>query len=159
MNIDEILDVMDEFLEKSWSVPLSGGKCMVDIEKLRQMIDDIRLNLPSEIKQAKMIASDRKDIITNARKEADDIIKKAENRARILIDENEITIIAKKQANDMVAMAQQKSTEMKKAAMEYSDNVMKITEDCLMENLKNVKQAKEVVRKSRKTGITIAEDK
>ena len=63
MNIDEILDVIDELLDRSWSLPLSGGRCVVDADKVRDLIDDIRLNIPSEIKQAKAIVSDRTDII------------------------------------------------------------------------------------------------
>lgn len=50
MNIDEILDVIDELLDRSWSLPLSGGRCVVDADKVRDLIDDIRLNIPAEIK-------------------------------------------------------------------------------------------------------------
>ena len=48
MNIEEILDVMDELLDRSWSLPLSGGRCVVDAEKIRDLVDEIRLNLPAE---------------------------------------------------------------------------------------------------------------
>ena len=76
MNIDEILDVIDELLDRSCSLPLSGGRCVVDADKVRDLIDDIRLNIPSEIKQAKAIVSDRTDIISGAKKEAESIIRK-----------------------------------------------------------------------------------
>ena len=42
MNIDEILDVIDELLDRAWSLPLSGGRCVVDADKVRDLIDDIR---------------------------------------------------------------------------------------------------------------------
>ena len=61
MNIDEILDVIDELLDRSWSLPLSGGRCVVDADKVRDLIDDIRLNIPAEIKQAKAITARKQD--------------------------------------------------------------------------------------------------
>lgn len=91
MNIDEILDVIDELLDRSWSLPLSGGRCVVDADKVRDLIDDIRLNIPAEIKQAKAIVSDRTDIIENAKKEAEQIVRKAEDRARTLIAQEEVS--------------------------------------------------------------------
>ena len=68
MNIDEILDVIDELLDRAWSLPLSGGRCVVDADKVRDLIDDIRLNIPGEIKQAKAIVSDRAEIIDGSRR-------------------------------------------------------------------------------------------
>ena len=100
MSIDEILTMMDEMIEKGWSMPLSGGKCLVEAEKMRQMIDDIRANMPGEIKQARMIVSDRSDIINNARQEADRLIQKAEEKANQMVAENEITLRAKAQAKE-----------------------------------------------------------
>ena len=68
MNIDDILDAMDEMLDRAWNLPLTGGRCVVDAEKVRDLIDDIRLNMPAEIKQAKQIVADRTDIISVAKK-------------------------------------------------------------------------------------------
>ena len=50
--IESILNDIDELLEDSWSLPLSGGRCVVDAEKVRDLIDSIRMNMPAEIKQA-----------------------------------------------------------------------------------------------------------
>ena len=55
MNIEEILEAMDEMLERAWSLPLTGGRCVVDAVKVRDLIEEIRLNLPSEIKMARGI--------------------------------------------------------------------------------------------------------
>ena len=90
MNIDEILDNIEELLDRSWSLPLSGGRCVVDADKVRDLVDDIRLNLPSEIKQARGIVADRSEIIDNAKREAEQIVRKAEDRARALVSEEEV---------------------------------------------------------------------
>ena len=58
---------------------------MVDVEKVRDIIDDIRLNMPAEIRQAKAIVQDRADIVESAKKEAEAIVKRAEDRARAMV--------------------------------------------------------------------------
>ena len=59
MTINEILDAIEDMLEKSWGLPISGGKSVVDTNKISDLINEIRLNMPSEIKHAKMIVNDR----------------------------------------------------------------------------------------------------
>ena len=90
MNIDEILNMIDDMLEEAWSLPFSGGRCVVDAQKVKECIEDIRLNLPGEIKQAKMIVADRNDIIKSAERQAESALRKAEERARMLIAQEEI---------------------------------------------------------------------
>ena len=90
MNIDEILDMLDELLDRAWNLPLSGGRCVIDAEKVREMVDDIRLNLPDEIKQAKAIVKDRSEILSSAKTEAEAIVRKAEERARVMIAQDEV---------------------------------------------------------------------
>ena len=83
MNMEELLDQLDEMLDKSMKIP--GGKSLISIEKFRIVIDDIRLNVPQEIKQARGIVADRAEIIANAKKEAEGIIHSAEERARAMV--------------------------------------------------------------------------
>ena len=100
MNIDELLDVMDETLEEAVNLPFTGGKRMVDVEKVRDIIDDIRLNMPAEIRQAKAIVQDRADIVESAKKEAEAIVKRAEDRARAMVAQEAIVKAAQQKATD-----------------------------------------------------------
>ena len=83
MNIEEILDMLEELLDRAWNLPLSGGRCVVDAEKVHELVDDIRLNLPDEIKRAKAIVKDKTEIVSAAQREAEAIIRKAEDRAPV----------------------------------------------------------------------------
>ena len=65
--IESILNDIDELLEGSWSLPLSGGRCVVDAEKVRDLIDSIRMNMPAEIKQARAVVADRNQILSLAK--------------------------------------------------------------------------------------------
>ena len=69
--IESILNDIDELLEDSWSLPLSGGRCVVDAEKVRDLIDSIRMNMPAEIKQARAVVADRNQILSLAKGEAE----------------------------------------------------------------------------------------
>ena len=90
MSIDEILIEMDELLEESINLPFSGGKRMVDVERIRDLMSEIKLNLPGEVRDAQKIVRDRADIIATANKEAEGIIRRAEERAALLVSESEV---------------------------------------------------------------------
>ena len=150
MNIDEILDLLDELLDRSWSLPLTGGRCVVDAEKVRELIDDIRLNLPTEIKQAKAIVADRGEIITSARREADNLVRKAEERARGLVANEVVVKQAEEKAREILSQAQQNSRQMKQAAQEFADNLLKETEDTLMKATQEVKSTRAALKSAGK---------
>ena len=139
MNIEEILDQLDDLLDKAWSLPLSGGRCVVDAEKVRDLLDDVRLNLPTEIKQAKAIVVDRTDIITTAKREAEAIVRKAEDRARAMIAQEEVVKQSQLRAAEIISQAQNKSREMRQASQEFSDNLLKQTEDTMLKALSDIK--------------------
>ncbi len=107
MSIEEILDQLDELIDRSWSLPLTGGRCVVDADKVRELLDDVRLNMPTEIRQAQSIVADRTEIINNAKKEAETIIARAEKRAAALVDQEEIVRQSKNKAAEIAQQAQQ----------------------------------------------------
>ena len=151
MNIDEILDLLDELLDKAWSLPLTGGRCVVDADKVRELIDDVRLNLPTEIKQAKAIVADRSEIITAARREADNLVRKAEDRARMLVANEAIVKQAEEKARETLSQAQQNSRQMKQAAQEFADNVLRDTEDTLIKSVQEVKSTRAALKNAGKS--------
>ena len=85
MNVNELLDTIEDTLEESAGMPLSGGKRIVDVEQIRDYLDEIRQNLPVELRQAQSIVSDRAQLIESANAQAQAIVKKAEERARVLL--------------------------------------------------------------------------
>ena len=148
MNIDDILDAMDEMLDRAWNLPLTGGRCVVDAEKVRDLIDDIRLNMPAEIKQAKQIVADRADIISVAKKEAEDIVRKAEDRAKALVEQEEITKQAQTRATEILTQAQAKSREMRQASQEFAETMLKSTEETLSKSLGDVRSTRLALKSS-----------
>jgi cell division septum initiation protein DivIVA len=144
MSIDELLDVLDEMVDKSWGLP--GGRCVMDADKIREIIDDIRLNMPQEMRQARAIVADRSEIIKNAKEESESIIKSAEDKARIIISQDEVVKRAQAKANEIVTESQNKAKEIKIAAADFADGLMKHTEECLFNSLSEVKQARQALK-------------
>ncbi|HIZ15948.1 MAG TPA: ATPase [Firmicutes bacterium] len=140
MNVEELLDQLDEVIDKG--LGLGSRRCIVDAEKIRILIDDIRLNMPQEIKQARSIVSDRADIITTAKREAEGIIHQAEEKAKTLVAQEEITRQAQARAADIIAQSQQKSREMRKAAQEFVDDIMRRADEGLTMNLSEVRKVR-----------------
>ncbi len=140
MNVEELLDQLDEVIDKG--LGLGSRRCIVDAEKVRILIDDIRLNMPQEIKQARSIVSDRADIITTAKREAESIIRQAEEKAKALVAQEEITRQAQGRAADIIAQSQQKSREMRKAAQDFVDDIMRRADDGLTMNLSEVRKVR-----------------
>lgn len=157
MNVEEILDMLDELIDRSWSVPLSGGRCVLDSDKVRDLLDDIRLNLPAEIKQAKAIVADRADIIAVAKKEAETIVQKAEDRARSLLNQEEILKQATAKANEIVTSAQSKAREMRNMSQDFSDGLLKQTEEALTKSLGEVKTTRQALRSAKRPAVNRVE--
>ena len=126
---------------------------MVDVEKVRDIIDDIRLNMPAEIRQAKAIVEDRGRIVDDANKEAEAIIKRAEERARAIVAEQAIVKAAQQKATEMLASAQAQSREMRATVTGYCENMLRRTEEQLAQSLTDVKTVRTTLRQTSKKGL------
>ena len=123
MEVLEIIDMLEDVVEKSMAIPFMG-RAIVDREELLDLIQEIRLNLPGDLKQAKWVKEERQRILDEASKEAESIVKNAEEKMAGLIDDHEITQKAYAQANEIVAAAQNNARELRLGTKQYADDVM-----------------------------------
>ena len=147
MNVNELLDTIEDTLEESAGMPLSGGKRIVDVEQIRDYLDEIRQNLPVE-RQAQSIVSDRAQLIESANAQAQAIVKKAEERARVLVSEAEIVKAAQQRAGEIVSAAQTEARTVRQTVTDYCDNMLKTTEETMAENAAQVKNVRANLRQS-----------
>ena len=110
-NTDILLEDLEDVLDDATSIPLSK-KCAVDVDKIKTIIEDIRLNTPQETKQAKAIVDSRNSILEEAKKEAAEIIKKAQAEARDLVARDEITKTAQAEAAEIRAKAAEEGKQL-----------------------------------------------
>ena len=137
MEIFTLLETIEEMLENSKSIPFSN-KGVIDKEEMLEIIKEIRLKLPDELKQAKWIKEERQRILVEAQKEADDIVKEAENRIISMIDEHEITRKAYEQKAEIIETANEMSREISKGTKDYADNILQNIEIALKDALETI---------------------
>ena len=123
MEIFTLFDTLEDILDKSKKLPFTD-KSIIEKEEILEIMKEIRLKLPDELKQAKWIKEERGRIIAEAQKEADDIVKEAENRIIAMIDEHEITKKAYEQKTKIIETANEMSREMSKGTKDYADNIL-----------------------------------
>ena len=149
MNVDDMVDLLDDMFEDAVKMPLTGGKCLIDSQKARDLIDDIRMNLPQEIRQAKAIVADRGEIIAIAKQEAEDIIRNAEERARSIVNKDELVIQAQNRANEILSQAHQSSREVRQAAHDFADGVLAKAEEVLVKSATDVGRCVTEIKQTR----------
>ena len=123
MEILEIIDILQEKVESAKNIPLLN-RALIDKEELIASIEDIRLRLPDDLKQARWVKDERKRILAEAQEEAEAIVKQGEEKAAQLVNENAITKRAYEQANNIIASAQKSSRELRLGARQYIDKVL-----------------------------------
>ena len=149
-NIDELMDELYQLVDKAWKLPMSGGRTVVDGAEVRQILDELRENLPQETRQARAIVADRAQIIADAKREAEELVRKAEERAKKLISQTEIVKQAQERANDLLTQSQAKFREMKKESNDYVDDLMKRTDDAIAESLAELRKARQSIKASQR---------
>ena len=146
MSIDEILEAMDDELDRSKNIPLTGGRSLIDVEQFRELVKQVRLNLPGEIKQAQALVNDRRVIINDAKAEAERIIRKAEEKAKAMVSEEVITKQAQNRAHEILTAAQTKSKEIRNATNDYVENMLSRVDELLTGNLADVRKTRAALK-------------
>ncbi|MBR1533236.1 MAG: ATPase [Ruminococcus sp.] len=150
MRVDDLISELQDLVADSKTLPLSGGKVIVDAEKIYDILDEIQDTLPAEVRQAKNIVADRGQIISEAKKEADDIIRAAEERKKQMIEQSEVMREAKAESTELINAAKAKSAEIRKAANDYVENIMKRTDDAITAQLTELRKTRQNLRITKK---------
>lgn len=135
MDVLMLIDEIEDIVEAGTTVPFSG-KVMVDKEEILEIIKEIRIKLPDEIKQAAWIKDERQRILAQAQKDADTMLKEAEYKLEELIEDQEIIKLANTRAEEIITKAQSNAKDIRLGALDYADSILKETQ----ENLKNLIQ-------------------
>ena len=144
-DIEELLDEIEDLVENASSVPFSKKKVIVE-DDLLKLVSAIRTNIPGEISQAKRIVKEKQDILTFARREAEDIKARAEQEAQELIQQENITKRANALAAETVSKAQNESREICRATTSYLDRLLMQTDDSICSSLNELRKAKQMLK-------------
>ncbi len=121
--IEQLIEDIYEFVESCRMQPLSSTKVIVPKDELYDLLDELRLRTPDEIKRYQKIIANRDAIIADAEEKADVILRQTKDKAKDLLNEHEIMQQAYYQANEMIMQASEEAERMRREAAEESDQI------------------------------------
>jgi vacuolar-type H+-ATPase subunit H len=145
MEVLRLIDEIEDILENASTLPFSN-KVVIDAEEILEILKEIRIKLPDEIKQANWIKEERQRILAQAQKDADTILNEAESKLKELIDQNEITKKAKETAEEIITKAQNNAKEIRLGALEYADNILYETQQNLKKLIETLNENRQELR-------------
>lgn len=138
----ETIEMLYSMISEARRMPLAADKVIVERDAILGMLEELRDSLPMEISEAKRLLSAKDEFISNAKREAEQIRKTAEDKARALVEEEEIVKIAKLRSAEITSNTEQKCAELRKVANEYVDDTMRRTEEAIMTALEEVRKSR-----------------
>jgi len=127
MDVLVLIDKLDDLVHNARQLPI-GGQVRVDKEEIYDILDQMRATIPEEIKQARWIVKERQEMLAEAKKEAERIIKDARERQEQLVGEEEVTKQAERAAEDIVEDARAREREIRLGAEDYADEILNTLE-------------------------------
>ena len=141
-NIEDIIGSLYDLIQDARSMPLAADKCIIERDRVLDMLDEIIADLPTELKQSRTIVESRNELINQARREAESIIRQAQDEAKMLVSKEAIVVEARKRAEEIAGQTQARIEALKKASNEYMDDALRRTEEVIADSLKNVQETR-----------------
>lgn len=145
MDTLELIENLEDIIEKAVVIPITG-KCLVDKEELLSIIQDVRLKLPDDLKQAKWVKDERQRILSEAQREASQTIKEAEDKIIAMINDHEITKKSYEKANEIEALSNKRAKELKAATNSYIEGKLAEVEKMMENALDEIRNNREIIR-------------
>ena len=139
---EDIIGALYDMIQDARSVPLNADKCMVERDKVLDMLDEIITQLPSELKQSRTIVESRNELISQARREAETIIRQAQEEAKELVNRETIYVEARRRTEELVKQTHAKIEAVKQAGNQYMDGNLMQTEEVIAKCLAEVRQTR-----------------
>jgi phosphoenolpyruvate carboxylase len=141
-HIEDIITTLYDMVQDARALPLGADKCILERDKVLDMLDEIIAQMPAELKQSRTIVESRNELIGQARREAEGIIRKAQEEAEHLVSQQTIYLEAKRQCAEMVEKTKMQIAGLRKASNEYMDESLRATEEAIAKSLAEVKETR-----------------
>ena len=148
IEIQHLVDRLESLLNESWLIPLTSNR-IINEEEYLDIIDQMRITIPAEIKQSKRVQQERERIIAQAQEEAERIVARAREQAANLTSEHEVLKTAETKVETVLEQAQQQAEDVKAGADDYAIEVLSELEEHLMVFLTTVRNGLKAVQRDR----------
>ena len=141
-NMEDIISALYDMVQDARAVPLAADKCIVERDKVLDMLDEIIAQLPVELKQARTIVESRNELIGQARREAETLVLQATEKAEKMITEEAIYQETKNKCQEMVNQTQIRMAELRRVSNDYMDDALRRTEEAIAMSLSDVRDTR-----------------
>ena len=141
-HIEDIIGNLYDMVQDARALPLGADKCILERDRVLDMLDEIIAQLPAELKQSRTIVESRNELIGQARREAEEIIRGAQEQAAQMVEQQAIYQEAKRKCGEMVAQTQERIAQLRRVSNEYMDDALRRTEEAIGKCLGDVRDTR-----------------
>ena len=147
MEILQLVDQLEQTMNRGWRVPLSPS-LIVNSEECLRLIDQMRISIPSAIKESERMITERDRIISDAQVRAEQIIAHAEQQAIQIVSEDSITERAREEADRIIAHGHAEAIRLVDEAEVYALDVLYRLRDNLNNSLQQAENGIQAIEAS-----------
>ena len=123
--IEQLIGEIEEYIDSCKYQPLSNSKILVNKEEMEELLVELRLRVPDEIKKYQKIISQQDAILADAKNQAESMIQDAKQQTEEMVSENEIMQQAYTKANELVQQAQAQASSVDESVVrEYKEEIL-----------------------------------
>jgi cell division septum initiation protein DivIVA len=152
MDVLVLIDKLDDLVHNAKQVPLTD-QVRVDKEEIYDLLDQMRATIPEEIKQARWIVKERQEMLAEAKREAERIVKEARERQDRLISNEEVMKSAERTAEDIIEEAQAREREIRLGAEDYADEILNTLEINLTKFIAAIQRGREQMQRRDESAV------
>lgn len=145
MDAFEIVDRIEEFLDKSKRIPFSSN-IVVNETEIYDLLDELRNILPEELKQSRWIVKERENMIEEAKRYSEKIIREAKEKAEVLVSETEVLKNATRKSEELMSAVEARARTIRLEAEDYADEKLANLEAILHKLLTTIEKGREQFR-------------
>ncbi len=141
-DIQHLLDMLFDMIDSAKNAPLSNEKCLLNRDEALDLIDEIRAQLPAELKRAQDLIRAKDEYVESAKRDVERMMQKAELDAKAKVSDTEVLSAAREKSHEIIKKAEDRSREMYRVANEYTEDALRRTEEAIQMALDEVKQSR-----------------
>ena len=141
-DVNRLIDMLYEKIEDAKSPALKPTMCVVDRDELLDLLDELRAQLPVEIKRAQELLAAREKFVEEAKRDVERMMRQAELEAKNKVSDSEVLYAAREKSRQMVAQAEERSRKLYQVANEYAEDVLSRTEEAVQAALDEVRESR-----------------
>ena len=141
-DVNRLIDMIYEQIEDAKSPALKPNMSMVDRDEILDLLDELRAQLPIEMKRAQELLAAREKFVEDAKHDVDRMMRQAELEAKSKVSDSEILGAARQKSQSIVENAEERSRRLYQVANEYAEDALSRTEEAIQMALDEIKQSR-----------------